>query len=288
MQRRDLLSILPFGLLGYGLGQSSALQAATEPKPLWLANSYAFKRNVTDYWVSEKYDGVRGHWNGQQLLTRTNHPLNPPDWFTKDWPSAPIEGELWVGRGQFEAAASILQQKQASDEAWKKLHFMVFDMPSHAGTFTERQIAYREAIQAINRPWVEAVDQRRIKTNQDLKELLKRKVELGAEGLMLHLAASKYQAGRSNDQLKLKPQDDAEAKVTGYVAGLGKYANRVGALWVETHAGSRFKIGTGLSDHNRQNPPAIGELITYTYRGLTSTGLPRFASFLRSQPSIAR
>jgi DNA ligase-1 len=69
--------------------------------------------------------------------------------------------------------------------------------------------------------------------------------------------------------------------VIGHVAGKGKYEGMLGALRVETPDGKRFRIGTGFSDAVRANPPAIGTLVTYTYRGFTKSGLPRFASFLR-------
>jgi DNA ligase-1 len=87
--------------------------------------------------------------------------------------------------------------------------------------------------------------------------------------------------GRSDALLKLKPVQDAEATVVGHVAGKGKYARMTGALDVKTTDGQRFKLGTGLSDAQRKHPPAIGSLVTYTYRDLTSSGKPRFASFLR-------
>jgi DNA ligase-1 len=53
------------------------------------------------------------------------------------------------------------------------------------------------------------------------------------------------------------------------------------ALQVETADGKRFQIGTGFTDAVRDKPPAIGTSVTYTYRGLTNSGLPRFASYLR-------
>jgi len=98
----------------------------------------------------------------------------------------------------------------------------------------------------------------------------------GAEGLMLHLAEAPYVTGRSDVLLKLKPRLDIEATVIGHVPSKG-----MGALRVETPDKRRFVIGTGFSDKVRKNPPAIGTLVTYTYRGLTNTGLPRFASYLR-------
>ena len=50
---------------------------------------------------------------------------------------------------------------------------------------------------------------------------------------------------------------------------------------VETAGKKRFKIGTGFSDSERKNPPAIGSIVTYKYFGLTNKGIPRFASFVR-------
>ena len=55
----------------------------------------------------------------------------------------------------------------------------------------------------------------------------------------------------------------------------------LGALQVETDDGRRFRLGTGFSDAERRDPPPIGSTVTFKYYGLTATGLPRFASFLR-------
>jgi len=40
-------------------------------------------------------------------------------------------------------------------------------------------------------------------------------------------------------------------------------------------------IGTGFSNKERRNPPAVGTVITYKFTGTTKKGLPKFASFLR-------
>jgi len=45
-------------------------------------------------------------------------------------------------------------------------------------------------------------------------------------------------------------------------------------------------IGCGLSDALRREPPAIGTTITYRYRELTSSGLPRFATYLRRHEDV--
>jgi DNA ligase-1 len=266
----------------------SALSHASTPPSLWLANAYKGHENLSDYWVSEKYDGIRGHWDGRQLMSRSGKTLNPPKWFVQGWPDRPFEGELWVGLGQFEQAASVIQQKQAPDNKWRQLRFMVFDSPSANKPFTERISLYQSVVKQIGKPWVHAVAQNQIQSHADLTTLLQQTVQAGGEGLVLHRANSIYQSGRTDDVLKVKLHQDAEAKVMGYEAGQGKHAQRTGALWVETEQGLRFKLGTGLSDAQREHPPAVGQWVTYRYRGLTDKGVPRFASFVRMRPAIER
>jgi DNA ligase-1 len=285
MQRRDLLSRFSLGCLG---SLTSLPAIATAPPKLWLANPYLGNETLTDYWVSEKYDGIRGYWDGHQLLSRSGKALNPPAWFVQGWPSTAFEGELWAGLGQFEQAASVIQQKNAPDDQWQALRLMVFDAPTHDKTFTERIALYQGVVKLIGKPWVQAAPQTQVQSHTELKTLLQKTVTTGGEGLVLHRGNSLYQSGRNGDVLKVKPHEDAEAKVVGHEAGQGKYAQHLGALWVETPQGIRFKLGTGLTDAQRKNPPAVGQWVTYRYRGLTDKGVPRFASFVRIRPAIER
>jgi DNA ligase-1 len=285
MQRRDLLTHLSLGCLG----SFAALPAwATQPLTLWLASTYQGNENLTDYWVSEKYDGIRGFWDGRQLLSRSGKGLNPPAWFVKGWPAQPFEGELWAGLGQFEQAASVIQQRQAPDSEWQAMRFMVFDANSPTQAFTERIVQYQSLVKRIGKPWVQAVRQSQVPSHAALKALLKKTVQAGGEGLVLHRGSSLYQSGRNSDVLKVKPHEDAEAKVIGQELGQGKHAQRLGALTLETPQGLRFKLGTGFTDAQRENPPAIGQWVTYRYRGLTDQGVPRFASFVRIRPAVER
>ena len=106
-------------------------------------------------------------------------------------------------------------------------------------------------------------------------------VKKGAEGLMLHRADSLYHSGRSDDLLKLKPRQDAEATVIEILPGKGKFSGMMGALVVKDKRGHIFRIGSGFSDNERRNPPQPGSAITYKFTGTSKKGLPRFASFLR-------
>lgn len=274
--RRRALTLLAWTAWGI----SVSARAADAPA-LLLANAYRPGMALQDYWVSEKYDGVRGYWDGQKLRTRGGETVNAPAWFTAGWPPEPLDGELWAGRGRFAQAQSTTRQQQASDSAWRQMRFMVFDLPGHGGPFDERLSALQARVRQIAQPWVQAVPQQRIASDAALQALLQRTVRGGGEGLMLHRGASLYRAGRSDDLVKVKTHDDTEARVVGHLPGKGKHAGRLGALLVEMPSGQRFKLGTGLSDAERADPPPIGSWVTYRFRGTHDSGLPRFASFVR-------
>jgi hypothetical protein len=46
------------------------------------------------------------------------------------------------------------------------------------------------------------------------------------------------------------------------------------------------EAGVSFTDAQRHNPPAIGAWVTYRFRGLHDSGLPRFASFVRVREDI--
>ena len=281
MQRRVFLTSVVACASTLGAGAVKAQSSASDvPRPsLMLANVYNDRTPLAAYWVSEKYDGVRGFWNGHQLLTRGGEVVHAPAWFTAGWPATPMDGELWAGRGRFSHAVSTVREQTPDDAAWRDIRFMVFDLPAHPGTFTEREQAYQRLVSGLNQAWVQAVPQWRVDSHAALRAQLNARVKAGAEGLMLHRADAPYRSGRSDDLLKVKLHADAEARVVGHVPGQGKYAGRLGALLVETPEGVRFKLGTGFTDAQRANPPPLGTQVTYRYRGLNDSGVPRFASF---------
>ena len=251
-----------------------------------LANVYRPGVVLADYWVSEKFDGVRGYWDGQRLWTRGGEPIAVPAWFTAGWPKIAMDGELWAGRGQFGKAVSMARHQKPDDSAWHTMRFMVFDLPAQSGTFTERIPVLNGVVSRIDQHWVQAVVQQKVSSPQALKLLLTQTVKNGGEGLMLHRGASLYKGQRSDDLLKLKTHEDAEARVVAHIPGKGKYLGLLGALLVEMPAregrpARRFKLGTGFSDAQRKNPAAIGAQVTYRFRGLNDSGIPRFASFMR-------
>ena len=256
-------------------------QLAEKQTPhLLLANVWNPSIDPTGWWVSEKYDGLRGYWDGRQLWSRQGHKLYAPDYFLAELPQdIALDGELWMGHGKFEETVSIVRSGKP-DQRWKKVRFMVFDAPQAKGAFEGRMEFLRATVPEANH-FVKLVVQERCTGTAQLLAERDRVVGLGGEGLMLRKPESAYEPRRSPTLLKVKPYDDAEATVIAYEPGKGKFAGRLGAFRVRTDDGREFSVGSGLSDAERNSPPPIGTVITYRFRGLTAKGFPRFPSYLR-------
>ncbi|MDD5388193.1 MAG: DNA ligase [Gallionellaceae bacterium] len=260
---------------------ASAPLLAGDPPALAHAEIYRAGIDPAGYWVSEKLDGVRAVWDGEQLRFRSGRPIAAPLWFTQGFPARALDGELWLGRGQFERLSGIVRRETPDDAEWRGVRYMLFELPGAEGDFSARVAAMRRIVAEADLPRLRAVEQFRVTDQRALKRKFDDVVKGGGEGLMLHRADALYRAGRSDDLLKMKPWDDAEAVVVAHLPGKGKYAGKLGALLVELPDGRRLRIGGGFSDAQREHPPAMGATITYRYHGQTAKGLPRFAAFLR-------
>ena len=272
-----------FGLALIALAFAPGAQAATAPR-VTLAETYAGGIDLANYWVSEKYDGVRGYWDGQRLITRGGLVIDTPAWFTARWPDHAMDGELWTGYGEFARVSGIVRSHGAAEADWRDVRYRVFDLPEHSGPFNTRVPAICQVVTAIDQPWVMAVRQFRVTDATELDTAMDGVLGRGGEGLILHRGGAKYRAGRSDDLLKLKPYEDAEAQVVGTNPGQGRLDGLMGSLDVRTPDGREFAIGSGFTDAQRADPPSVGSWITYRYNGETATGLPRFARFLHRRP----
>lgn len=297
MRRLLLSSILTVGLIsGKVFAASRQTSEASEELPpskktfnstlaLVLPKTISFAKEIegeiASYLISEKLDGVRAYWDGKQLYFRSGRIINAPKWFVEKFPDHPMDGELWIGRAQFEALSGAVRRQIPQDEEWRKIHYCLFELPLANGDFRTRVAALEKLVHVVRIPWLSVIPQEHLSTVEQLETKLKQIVLRKGEGLVLHKSDALFQAGRSGEVLKLKPQHDAEAKVIAILPGRGKYDGMMGALLVETKGGQRFKLGTGFDDAIRKNPPPVGSLLTYRYRDLTRNGLPKFASFIR-------
>ncbi len=245
-----------------------------------LPQVYSEGLDVKGWLMSEKLDGMRGYWDGKQLLSKNGLPLHPPTAFVHNFPPFALEGEIWGGRGTFEKTISIARKQQV-DDRWLKLKFAIFDVPEKSGGFSKRLQKARDWFREHPSQYGFIIEQIPVTGNDHLKQELKRIEELDGEGLIVRKPDSLYRSGRSSEILKVKSYLDTEAEVIGHVPGQGKHTGRIGSLLVVLPNGIQFKVGTGFTDKERESPPEIGAVITFKYYGLYASGKPKFPVFLR-------
>lgn len=272
----------PAGLsLLLGLAHGLPVLAAETPPELLLAREAKPGLSPAGYLVSEKFDGVRALWDGRRLRLRGGGEVRAPGWFTASLPSQPLDGELWLGRGRFDELSALVRREQPAEADWREVRYLVFELPGAPGGFAQRVEVLRALVAEARHPALQAVEQRPLADAKALAQHLDEVVAQGGEGLVLHRADAPYVTGRSDVLLKLKPVQDADAVVMAHEPGQGKYAGLVGALLVRDADGRVFRIGSGLTDAQRRSPPPLGSTVSYRWRGLTRTGLPRFATLWR-------
>lgn len=276
-----VVGMLITSLLVVAAASVSVHAANPEAPALLLAERYRGEVDVSRYWVSEKLDGVRAIWDGKTLRFRSGNVVPAPVWFLEALPRQPLDGELWLGRGNFDRLSAIVRRQTPVDAEWRNVRYMIFELPNAPGDFTGRIEQIKGISTASKLGWLHAVPQFRVPDQVALQKTLRDIVSKGGEGLMLHRDHASYEIGRSSALLKLTPWLDAEATVVAQLPGKGKYAGVVGALHVEMADGRRFALGSGLTGAARRDPPPVGSLITYRYRELTKNGMPRFPSYQR-------
>jgi DNA ligase-1 len=248
-----------------------------------LAKVWDGEQDPTGWYYSEKLDGVRAYWDGSKLWSRTGNEFFPPKEWLAGFPTTPLDGELYMGRGKFSECSGIVRRLDGGN-LWKDIKFKVFDIPNVGGNFKHRYSYYTSLISNINstnstnlQPVIQLV----CYSKAQLEIALDNIILSGGEGLILRDPDAEYINGRTDKLLKVIKKYRLEAKVVGHTPGKGKYSNVMGALEVELENGNKFSVGTGFSDVERTNPPPIGCYVTIEYKTLSpKKGIPREPAFV--------
>ncbi|EDO6594668.1 DNA ligase [Campylobacter coli] len=245
------------------------------------------KKNFNGYLMSEKLDGIRGIWEAGKFKTRQDNPIHTPSYFTYNFPSFKLDGELWIARAKFDEVSALIRSDSLDSSLWKSVTYNVFDVPNACEKFKLTPCTLSNRLKVLERylqqnpnPYIKIIKQIPIKDQEHLKEFYKDIIFNKGEGVVIRKDFAPYEKGRSKNALKLKPYEDAECKVIAYIEGKGKFQGKIGALLCQMPNDRVIKIGSGLKDKDRENPPKIGSIVTYKFNGLTKNSLPRFPVFL--------
>ena len=207
-----------------------------------------------------------------------------------------LDGELFLGRENFQKCG-IFRKKIPDDKEWKEadVKYHIFDAPSHDGLFMERYKFIKEFIEkkcksnkVIKKgkkcPLV-LTEQIKVSNEKEVNVIFNSLIKKGAEGVMLRAPNSPYEGKRTAHLLKYKKLFDAECRIIGYKKGTGKYRDLLGSFKCELISNPKIKFDiSGMNDNIRNNyikTHPIGTTVTFTYMGLSTSGVPRHPQYLR-------
>ncbi len=276
------------------------------------------------------------------LWSRYGKTIQAPNWWLDMLPKMPLDGELYIERNSFQQLISATKHMVPGPE-WKRVKYVVFDSPPLnivLGDGEMDNINFKKRFLRIldklrYEPMICPTDYRFSNVNTFLRSMSENEVfkvhgqyELahtfakareeiaislnataagGGEGLMLRHPVSFWSPQRSRQLLKVKPVNDDEGVVIGYVAGRetdkgSKLLGLMGAL-ILSYKGKVFEL-SGFTEAERRlneagtnfavsNPGKklpegmeclafpLGSSVTFKYRELTDDGLPKEARYWR-------
>jgi DNA ligase-1 len=245
----------------------------------------------TGYWMSEKRDGMKGRWVNGHLQTRSGKRLtDAPDWFLELFPkNIDLDGELYFGRGTFEKTGSLRSTsgRSISGRQWDNVEFHVFDVVDYRLCWIERQgILLKLSAEWTNEHRFRLVQQRLIKSKEEVERVFQRICNQGGEGIILADPWGIYEDGKVEQILKYKKCYDREAIIIGY--NTDDSGLRMASFLVRPYKNGKinkkidFNIGTGLKKKQRyhfKKKYPIGTVVTYTYELMGKNGKPRTPVF---------
>jgi len=235
-------------------------------------------QNIDGWYMSEKLDGIRGYWDGKQLLSKNGNPIYAPNYFTKNFPPFALDGELWSQRNDFEFIQNTVLDDTPSKQ-WENITYNIFEVPNQKGDFISRLQKAHNWFQTHRNQYVKIIKQIKCKDKDDLQNYLTQIIHLKGEGVIIKDGMQEYHTGRSPYILKVKQAQDMEGVIIAH--NLRDDQKTLKSLVIKLENGVVFNLGGGLSEAERIDPPKIGEVVTFKYYGFTKNNKPKFASFMR-------
>ena len=162
--------------------------------------------DVSGWLSSEKLDGCRAYWDGEQLWSRGGNVIDAPAKFTNKLPAGiHLDGEIFAGRDGFEKARVAVQYGKWCDE----IEFVVFDAPEVSGRWLSRMVVVHTCL--IGCVVARAIESFPVVDEAHMLRVFDNVKVLGGEGVVLRDPEQlDYQVGRCDGLLRVKYADQGE------------------------------------------------------------------------------
>ena len=210
----------------------------------------------------------------------------------EQWPDLVLDGEGYNHslRYHLNEIMSILRtSKNVTSELLKRSKEIVklyvydgygfFDITEETHCY-ERRAALKELLKDI--PFVEWVPFNMATNLDHIYTIYNEYISDGYEGAIVRNCDAPYQHKRTNDLLKIKPEDDAEAIILKVNEGNGNAANLAATATIRMKDGREFDATFKGEEEVRmeilktQNK-WVGKEVTFLYNGVTGKNIPNYA-----------
>lgn len=309
---------------------------------LWWDSGITVGMLVKDIPWANKYDARKQNFKSTGLWSRLGSVVHAPSWWTAQLPTVMLDGECWRDYSHRQFLMSAIKKEDGTGD-WKGIKFMAYDTPPAKRIFSERTVTYSGRKQLISGcmsycdrvasvsygagfksrlTWLrEHVQENAVvriheqheipfgDSKQFVDQMLERVLAARGEGLVIKGRDSLYECARSYGALKMKPFEDAEGIVAGWISGEAtekgsRLLGMMGSLVLRLANGHELML-SGFTDAERHLPDAehawaelnpgrrapegyqcgfkTGLTVTFKYRGLTADGLPSEARYWRER-----
>jgi len=152
------------------------------------------------------------------------------------------------------------------------------DVTEETGCF-ERRGALKELLKDI--PFIVVVPFNVVTDIKHVYDVYQDYVDDGYEGAIFRTMDAPYQHKRSNDLLKVKPEDDDEGKIVNISEGTGNWAGTGKVITLEWKGKTFDATSRGTQEQCikflKEKSKWIGQTVTFLFNGLTGKDVPNYA-----------
>jgi len=246
--------------LDYKYGKINKTQSIRTLKE--IMQGYDHKdENPEGWFMSEKLDGIRAYWDGEQFWSKNASIINVPESFKAGLPTYPLDGELWSGYGEDDLTVFHIKQtcrKKIVHSDWTKIKFYVFDAPKIEATYDKRHFFLQNNIPKFGNPNIFLIPMQKCNGKEHLQNHLEEIINKSGEGIMIYNPNSLYLPGRTKNVLKVKKYFEC------YVTFL-KLCEKSYKVLCEQENGEKNYIKCSTEFY--RNPPTAGEKFLIRHLG---------------------
>ena len=194
--------------------------------------------------------------------------------------SVVLDGELYNHdyKNDFNTIMSMIKREDVHEDH-KIVQYHIYDVVDE-GNWKKRTAILNALVPSLA-TYCMKVETVVVNSQDELEQYQAQCVEAGYEGCIYRNPEAPYEHKRSSGLLKVKSFKDEEFKIVDVEEGRGKLMGRVGAFYLLTKAGEKFKakpMGTlaHVKDLWKNRNECIGKMATVKYQNMTPDGMPRF------------